>query len=157
PPWPAAAMRTEGRLRELREPDLRFTLDEARTFFAECTGLTLAEAAVRRVYSTVEGWALPMRGVALAVGAGRPVEEVLAGGVLTDDLTEYLLTEVLAVQSGRDREFLLRTAPLCSLDSALCREVTGRADSGHALSRLARRGVFLARETPAGPFRYHAL
>jgi len=155
PPWPAAALRTEGRLRELREPDLRFTLDEARTFFAECAGVSLAETAVRRVYSTVEGWAMSMRGVALAVGAGRPVEEVLAGGVLTDDLTEYLLTEVLAVQSGADREFLLRTAPLRSLDPALCTEVTGRADSGRMLARLARRGVFLARDTPAGPYRRH--
>jgi LuxR family transcriptional regulator, maltose regulon positive regulatory protein len=158
PPWPAAAMRTEGRLRELREPDLRFTLDEARTFFAECAGVSLDEAAVHRVYATVEGWAMSMRGVALAVGAGRPVEEVLAGGgVLTDDLTDYLLTEVLAVQSRADREFLLRTAPLRSLDPALCEEVTGRADSGRALARLARRGVFLAREAPAGPYRYHAL
>jgi LuxR family maltose regulon positive regulatory protein len=157
PPWPAAAMRTEGRLRELREPDLRFTLDEAKTFYAECAGGSLDEAAVRRVYSTVEGWAMSMRGVALAVGAGRSVEEVLAGGVLTDDLTEYLLTEVLAVQSEADREFLLRTAPLSSLDPELCTEVTGRADSDHALARLARRGVFLARETPAGPYRYHAL
>jgi LuxR family maltose regulon positive regulatory protein len=157
PPWPAAALRTEGRLRELREPDLRFTLDEARTFFAECAGVSLAETAVRRVYTTVEGWAMSMRGVALAVGAGRPVEEVLAGGVLTDDLTEYLLTEVLAVQSGADGEFLLRTAPLRSLDPALCTEVTGRADSGRMLARLARRGVFLAQDTPAGPYRYHAL
>jgi LuxR family maltose regulon positive regulatory protein len=157
PPWPAAAMRTEGRLRELREPDLRFTLDEARTFFAECARVSLAEAAVRHVYSTVEGWAISMRGVALAVGAGRPVEEVLAGGVLTEDLTEYLLTEVLAVQSSADREFLLRTAPLRGLDPALCEEVTGRADSGRALVRLARRGVFLAQESPAGTYRYHAL
>jgi LuxR family maltose regulon positive regulatory protein len=150
-------MRTEGRLRELREPDLRFTLDEAVTFFTECAGVSLDEAAVHRVYSTVEGWAMSMRGVALAVGAGRSVEEVLAGGVLTDDLTEYLLTEVLAVQTGEDREFLLRTAPLSSLDPALCAEVTGQADSGHVLARLARRGVFLARDAPAGPYRYHAL
>jgi LuxR family transcriptional regulator, maltose regulon positive regulatory protein len=157
PPWPAAAMRAEGRLRELREPDLRFTLDEARTFFDECAGVSLAEASVRRVYSTVEGWAMSMRGVALAVEAGRPVEEVLAGGVLTDDLTEYLLTEVLALQSGADREFLLRTAPLRTLDPALCQEVTGRVDSDRALAQLARRGVFLARESPAGPYRYHAL
>jgi LuxR family maltose regulon positive regulatory protein len=157
PPWPAAAMRTEGRLRELREPDLRFTLDEARTFFAECAEVSLAETAVRQVYSTVEGWAMSMRGVALAVEAGRPVEEVLAGGVLTDDLTEYLLTEVLAVQSGADREFLLRTAPLRTLDPALCQEVTGRVDSDRALAQLARRGVFLARESPSGPYRYHAL
>ena len=157
PPWPAAAMRTEGRLRELREPDLRFTLDEARTFFAECARVSLDEAAVHRVYSAVEGWAMSMRGVAVAVSAGRPVEEVLAGGVLTADLTEYLLTEVLAVQSGDDREFLLRTAPLRSLDPALCQEVTGRADGGRTLARLARRGVFLAREAPAGPYRYHAL
>src|SRR5437660_2065138 len=157
PPWPAAAMRTEGRLRELREPDLRFTLDEARTFFADCARVSLDEAVVHRVYSAVEGWAMSMRGVALAVSAGRPVEEVLAGGVLTADLTEYLLTEVLAVQSGDDREFLLRTAPLRSLDPALCQELTGRADGGRTLARLARRGVFLAREAPAGPYRYHAL
>jgi len=157
PPWPAAAMRTEGRLRELREPDLRFTLDEARTFFAECAGVSLDEAAVRQVYSAVEGWAMSMRGVALAVSAGRAVEEVMAGGVLTDDLTDYLLTEVLTVQSGADREFLLRTAPLRSLDPALCEEVTRRADSARTLGRLARRGVFLAREAPAGPYRYHAL
>jgi LuxR family maltose regulon positive regulatory protein len=156
PPWPAAALRSEGRLRELREPDLRFTLDEAQTFYAECAGVSLDEAAVRSVYSTVEGWAMSMRGVALAVEAGRPVEEVLVGGVLTDDLTEYLLTEVLAVQSGADREFLLRTAPLRSLDPALCQEVTGR-ESDRALAQLARRGVFLARETPSGPYRYHAL
>jgi hypothetical protein len=43
PPWPAAAMRTEGRLGELREPDLRFTLDEARTFFAECASVALSD------------------------------------------------------------------------------------------------------------------
>src|SRR5258706_12236644 len=100
-------MRTEGRLRELREPDLRFTLDEARTFFAECAGVSLAEAAVRRVYSTVEGWAMSMRGVALAVRAGPPGAAALAGGVATGDAPGDLPSEGRAGQSGSAQELRL--------------------------------------------------
>jgi hypothetical protein len=38
--------------------------------FCGCAGGSLDEAAVHRVYSTVEGYAMSMRGVALALAFG---------------------------------------------------------------------------------------
>lgn len=56
PPLAAVArLRVEGRLLELDETDLRFTLEEVREFLAD-GGLPLGEEALRQVAARTEGW-----------------------------------------------------------------------------------------------------
>src|SRR5215813_10112786 len=53
-------LRLEGELAEIREPDLRFTLGEARELFA-AAGVQLPESAVGMLQERTEGWAAGLR------------------------------------------------------------------------------------------------
>src|SRR6201995_4042300 len=72
-------LRLEGELAEIRAPDLRFSLGEARELF-EGAGVGLPERAVVLLYERTEGWAAGLRlaGVSLA---GHPDPGGFAAGV----------------------------------------------------------------------------
>jgi LuxR family maltose regulon positive regulatory protein len=71
-------LRLEGELAEIREPDLRFTLAEARELFA-AAGVDLPESAVAVLHERTEGWAAGLRLAALSL-AGRPDPAGFAAG-----------------------------------------------------------------------------
>jgi len=103
-------LRLEGDLAEIREPDLRFTVAEARELFA-ATGVDLSDLAP--LVERTEGWAAGLRLAALSL-AGHPDPERLAAEFSGTERTvaEYLLAEVLDRQGEAVRRLLLRTSIL---------------------------------------------
>src|SRR5262244_1614636 len=85
-------LRLEGGLAEIREPDLRFTVAEARELFA-AAGVDLPNAA--SLVERTEGWAAGLRLAALSL-AGHPDPGRLAAEFSGTERTvaEYLLAEV---------------------------------------------------------------
>ena len=70
----------------------------------------------------------------------------------------YLLDEVLERQPAELQRFLLETSILDELTAPLCAAVTGRADAGAVLARLARENLFVsALDERDERFRYHHL
>ena len=70
----------------------------------------------------------------------------------------YLLDEVLERQPGDLQRFLLETSILDELTAPLCAAVTGRADAGAVLARLARENLFVsALDDRDERYRYHHL
>src|SRR5215472_7472690 len=95
-------LRLEGELAEIREPDLRFTVAEARELF-DAAGVPLPDPA--RLVERTEGWAAGLRLAALAA-AGHPdpgrFAEQFSGTERT--VADYLLAEVLDRQSQEVRQ-----------------------------------------------------
>ena len=56
PALPLARLRARGELLEVRADALRFTSEEARSFFAERMGLALSDADVETLVARTEGW-----------------------------------------------------------------------------------------------------
>jgi LuxR family transcriptional regulator, maltose regulon positive regulatory protein len=151
-------LRLEGELAEIREPDLRFTVAEARELFA-AAGVQLAEPAVGMLQERTEGWAAGLRLAALSL-AGHPDPERLAAGFSGTERTvaEYLLAEVLDRQSEAVRRLLLRTSVLERVNGELADLLTGDEGGERVLQDLEQANAFVVSLDPARTwFRYHQM
>ena len=149
-------LRLEGGLAEIREPDLRFTVAEARELFA-AAGVDLPEVAP--LVERTEGWAAGLRLAALWL-AGHPDPGRLAAGFSGTERTvaEYLLAEVLDRQGEPVRRLLLRTSILERVNGELAGLLTGDSGGERMLQDLEQANAFVvALDAGRSWFRYHHL
>ena len=149
-------LRLEGGLAEIREPDLRFTVAEARELFG-AAGVALADPAL--LVERTEGWAAGLRLAALSL-AGHPDPERFAAEFSGSERTvaEYLLAEVLDRQSEQVRRLLLRTSILERVNGELAGLLTGASGGERVLQDLEQANAFVvALDAGRSWFRYHHL
>jgi LuxR family transcriptional regulator, maltose regulon positive regulatory protein len=151
-------LRVAGRLTEVRESDLRFTLDESRELLT-ASGIALPDESVALLHARTEGWAAGLRLAALAL-AGHPEPERLvaefSGGERT--VAAYLLAEVLDGQPDEVRRLLLRTSILERVSGALADVLVGTSGSERILHRLEEANAFVVSlDATRSWFRYHHL
>jgi LuxR family transcriptional regulator, maltose regulon positive regulatory protein len=149
-------LRLEGELAEIREPDLRFTVAEARELLA-AAGVDLLDPAP--LVQRTEGWAAGLRLAALSL-AGHPDPGRLAAGFSGTERTvaEYLLAEVLDRQDEPVRRLLLRTSILDRVNGELAGLLTGESGGERVLQDLEAANAFVVAVDPGRSwFRYHHL
>jgi LuxR family transcriptional regulator, maltose regulon positive regulatory protein len=149
-------LRLEGELAEIREPDLRFTVAEARELLA-AAGVELPEVAL--LVERTEGWAAGLRLAALAA-AGHPDPRRFAAEFSGTERTvaDYLLAEVLDRQGEPVRRLLLRTSILERINGDLADLLTGDSGGERVLQDLEAAGAFVVSLDPARSwFRYHQM
>jgi LuxR family transcriptional regulator, maltose regulon positive regulatory protein len=149
-------LRLEGELAEIREPDLRFTLTEARELL-DAAGVDLPEVAP--LVARTEGWAAGLRLAALSL-AGHPDPGRFAAEFSGTERTvaEYLLAEVLDRQSEQVRRLLLRTSILDRVNGELADLLTGEGGGERVLQDLEAANAFTMPLDGARTwFRYHHL
>jgi len=159
PPLPLTLLRGRGQLNELREADLRFTIEEADAFLKQIAGQDVSAAELAALTQRTEGWVAGLQMAALSM---RGREDVPA---FIDDLTgshayiaDYLTREVLNQQPEELRRFLLQTSILKRLSGPLCEAVTGQPGGQWMLEALAEANLFLiALDDERRWFRYHHL
>ena len=132
-------MRLDGGLTELRGPDLRFDLAEARAMF-ETAGVDLPDCALAVLVERTEGWAAGLRLAALSL-ARHPDPERFVSEFSGSERTVagYLRAEVLERQPADVRELLLRTSILERVSGPLADHVAGCSGSERDLSGAGRR------------------
>jgi LuxR family transcriptional regulator, maltose regulon positive regulatory protein len=149
-------LRLEGGLAEIREPDLRFTLAEARELLA-AAGVDLPEVAP--LVERTEGWAAGLRLAALSLAGGADPERFEAefsGSERT--VAEYLLAEVLDRQDNAVRRLLLRTSILDRVNGELADLLAGGSGGERVLQDLEAANAFVVALDPGRSwFRYHHL
>ena len=159
PPLQLPRRRVRDEVLEIRRDELRVDDDTARAIVRDAAGIDLDDASLATLLDRTEGWAA---GVYLA-GLSLRSEADPAAAIdrfAGDDrnLSEYLASEVLAQLDSADREFLVGTAVLHSLDGELCDAVLDRSGSAAQLDELARTNQFLIPlDQRAGRYRYHHL
>ena len=157
PPLPLGRIRARGDLFELRFGELALVRGEVAELL-RLRGVNADEPTLSALLDLTEGWAT---GLYLALLASRDVapDEVLRH-VRGDqrDIAAYLLGEVLDREPPDMQAFLLETSILDELSAPLCAAVTGRADAGEVLAKLARDNAFVMALDDCGlSFRYHRL
>ena len=101
PPLPLAKLRAQGKMVELRAPDLRFSRGEAAAFFEHLLGYALDDATLGTLDRYIEGWPVGLRLAALSLRRPSNASE-LAPGLATGlaqwhgHALDYLFYEVLA-------------------------------------------------------------
>jgi LuxR family maltose regulon positive regulatory protein len=151
-------LRLEGELTEIREPDLRFTVAEARELFA-AAGVQLPDAALVSLVERTEGWAAGLRLAALSLAGHEDPARFAAGFSGTErTVAEYLLDEVLDRQPGDVRRLLLRTAILERVNGELADLLTGDNGGERVLQDLERANAFvISLDGSRSWFRYHQM
>ena len=161
PPLPLARLRVRHLLTEVRIDDLRFTSDEAKTFFSQTMHLSLNTADVNALGERTEGWIAGLQMAALSVRGwddARVAEFVAAFSGSHHYVIDFLVDEVIRRQSTVVRDFLAQTACLDRFSASLCDMVTGRDDSRSILAGLERADLFLIPLDPQRQwYRYHHL
>lgn len=159
PPLPLARLRARRQLTELRARDLRFTLEEAQTFFEAAAKMSLDPEIVEVIEKRCEGWAAGLQLAALAL------QNQPAPGAFIETfrgshryVLDYLAEEVVHQQGEEIRRFLVQTSVLEKFNSSLCGALTGRADSQNLLNWLEQAGMFIIPlDSERNWYRYHHL
>jgi LuxR family maltose regulon positive regulatory protein len=151
-------LRLEGELTEIPAASLRFSRDEARALF-EAAGVQVSESALALLHERTEGWAAGLRLAALSLNEHPDPERFAAefcGGERT--VAEYLLAEVLELQSEEVRRLLSRTSMLERVSGPLADLLTGGSGGERILHKLEQAGAFVvALDARRSWFRYHRL
>ena len=144
PSLPLARLRACGQLSELREGDLRFTVEETAALLRAATGLDLSADSVAALEARTEGWVAGLQLAALSLhGHADPAGFVASFSGSHRFVLDYLTEEILARQPEPLVRFLLETSVLERLCGPLCDAVTGRDDSQQLLEQIERANLFL--------------
>ncbi|MBE3560915.1 MAG: transcriptional regulator [Ktedonobacteraceae bacterium] len=162
PPLPLARLRAHNDLHELRAADLRFSLEETRTFLQQVISFELTPQLISHLDTSMEGWATGLRLVTLALQrrmSQQEAEHFLATfSGSQPHLLEFFVTEILDVQPAPIQSFLLKTCILDRLSGPLCEAVTGEKKSDQLLATMERDNLFLQSLEGSGYwYRYHPL
>ena len=159
PPLALPRWRARGRLTELRDAELRFTVSEAAAMLRETLSADLPDAAVTALAARTEGWAAGLQLAALSLRGQPDVTGFVAAFSGSHRyVLDYLAEEVLERQGEQVRDFLLKTSVLERLSGELCDAVTGRTGSQALLEQVERAGLFLVPlDEVRGWWRYHHL
>ena len=159
PPLHLPRLRVRGDLVEIREADLRFTIDETAGLFNRALGLNLAAEDITALDVRTEGWiaglqvaGLSMKGLDDASG----FVKVFTGSHRY--IMDYLVEEVLNQQPESIQTFLHHTAVLDRMTSSLCDALTEQGGSQATLEKLDRENLFIVPlDNERRWFRYHHL
>ncbi|MBZ0280750.1 MAG: LuxR C-terminal-related transcriptional regulator [Anaerolineae bacterium] len=118
--------------------DLRFSVDDTRTFFQATMQVEAAPAFVESLVQQAEGWPAALRIAALSLLRQSGMETFPHEFDGSDPyIVRYINEEVFDLLPSNFREFLLRTAPLEILDGNLCGAITENSDAHAILDQLA--------------------
>ena len=106
-----------------------------------------------------EGWAVGLKMAALSLGQQEDVPAFIAAFTGSQRyIMDYLIEEVLQLQTNEVQDFLLKTSVLERLTAPLCDAVTGRTDGRTMLQQLERANLFVVPlDEPRQWYRYEHL
>jgi LuxR family maltose regulon positive regulatory protein len=129
---------------EISAPEMQFTEQEVERFFTDIIPVNLTAREVHEIGKHMEGWVGGLQLLGLSLKEKEGPEEL--GDVLGKSRRqawEYLMHEVISVQSHKVRTFLEGTAPLDRFNVEVAREITGLPDAGEILETVYRQNLFL--------------
>jgi DNA-binding CsgD family transcriptional regulator len=153
-----ARLRLEERLLEVREHQLRFSVDDTRELLSR-HDVALDDGQVRHLQELTEGWAAGVALAAVSLARGRDADAFLREFARSHRaMSGYLVEEVLASLDEEVRDFLVSTSVLEDLTPDLAAAVTGRDDAGALLEALSSDNAMVTADRVGPPtYRYHVL
>ena len=144
PPLSLSGLRATDQLKEIRNPYLAFTMEEAQAFFNEVMKLEVAYGDITAIVVRTNARVAALKYAALCLQHFDAFSDFVSG-FENDDRDEIIfLTQILLEkQAAETRDFLLQISPLEIFNTALCNAVTGRENSADILERLSEQGAFV--------------
>lgn len=157
PPLGLAALRLQGRLREIGAAELALNTEETARLLQQRLPFELGSDRVGQLHQLSEGWPPAVQLFALSVRDREEVDRYL--GELEQGhshILDYLAEEVLERLEPQLRELLACTSILTRVNAQLAESLSGLDGGQQLLEQAARRGLFLqALDSSRQWFRYH--
>jgi LuxR family maltose regulon positive regulatory protein len=159
PPMPLGRLRVQGELSEIREVDLRFSLDETTSLLNDLMGLALSPEDIQKLEARTEGWIAGLQLAALTLQDHPDKSELIATFSGSHrHLIEYLVDEVMSRQPEEVRTFLLHTSVIEKFNASLCNALMQGTHGREMLNHLDRANLFLnPLDDQRNWYRYHHL
>ena len=158
PVFSTSRLRLAGVITELRAGDLAFTDVEVEQLL-ELAGLGRELIDGRRLRSLTEGWPAGLQMAVLAMRAGGDPGEVIdALAATTQEVSDYLASEVMNRLPPDLAGFLVSICVLDEFDVQLCEAVSGQDDARGLLGRVITDDLFIYQVDLTGErFRLHPM
>jgi len=159
PLLPLPQLRAAGEMVEIRQNDLRFSLEECGKFLQEVMGLNLSSSDVNALERRTEGWIAGLQLAALSVKESEDYQDYIrAFSGSNRFILDYLVEEVFTHQSAEVQDFLLKTSILNKLSAPLCETVSAVTNCQDLLLSLEQSNLFLIPLDQSRTwYRYHQL
>ena len=159
PPIALARWRVRQEMVEIRSQDLRFSLDETKSFLNDIMQLNLSEDAVSKLESKTEGWIAGLLMAAISLKGREDVTNFIQAFEGSHRfIFDYLVEEVLDQISSEHQEFLIRTSILDKLCAPLCNSLLNIQNSQSSLHKLDSMNLFIVPlDDKRYWYRYHHL
>lgn len=159
PPLPIPLLRARGQLIELRQADLRFTLEETAAFLKMGIGCELSSEDIASLSSRADGWVAGLQMATLSIRGREDAPRLIANFSGSHQyIVDYFATEVLVQQPEPLKSFLLQTSVLKQMCGSLCDAVTGQSGGQQTLEQLQQANMFIVDlDSDRTWYRYHNL
>ena len=152
-------LRSQHQLVELRSSDLSFSANDISILFNKKLRLGLSIEDVYSLETKTEGWIAGLQLTALSMQGREDISGFIKD--LKGDnryIMDYLMEEVLKIQTDDIKEFLLQTSILEQMSAPLCNAVLNRNDSQLILETLEKNNMFvIPLDEQRSWYRYHHL
>jgi LuxR family maltose regulon positive regulatory protein len=159
PALSVSRLRSQHQLVELRSSDLSFSANDISVLFNKKLKLGLSVDDVYSLETKTEGWIAGLQLTALSMQGREDISEFIQD--LKGDnryIMDYLMEEVLKIQSDDIKEFLLQTSILEQMSAPLCNVILNRNDSQLVLEKLDKNNMFvIPLDDERNWYRYHHL
>ena len=159
PALSVSRLRSQHQLVELRSSDLSFSANDISILFNKKLRLGLSVEDVYSLETKTEGWIAGLQLTALSMHGRENISGFIQD--LKGDnryIMDYLMEEVLKIQTDEINEFLLQTSVLEQMSAPLCNAVLNRNDSQLILETLERDNMFvIPLDSGRNWYRYHHL
>ena len=159
PALSVSRLRSQHQLVELRLSDLSFSANDISTLFNKKLRLGLSIEDIYSLETKTEGWIAGLQLTAISM-QGRVDISGFIHDLKGDNryIMDYLMEEVLKIQTDEIKEFLLQTSILEQLSAHLCNAVLNRNDSQLILEILEKNNMFvIPLDEERTWYRYHHL
>lgn len=144
PPLPLPRLRARNQISELRQSDLRFTVQETADFLENVMGLEISAEHISALEQRTEGWIAGLQLAALSMQGRMDVQHFVQEFTGSNRyVLDYLMEEVFAQQPPGVQDFMLKTAILERLCGPLCDAVAERSASQDLLETLEQANLFI--------------
>ena len=154
PPSALVRLASRGLIAQVRDQDLRFSLDESWRL-ARKSAVSATRDQIRDIHQRTAGWAAGM----ILLLEQRPHDDVATPPRSTyDGIFNFFAGHVFSGIDPEEREFLLKTSFLPDLNINLADRLSGGNRAERILSRLYSRHFFTEKPSDSGQdYRYHPL
>lgn len=159
PTIPIARLRSQHQLVEIRSSDLSFSANDISILFNKKLKLGLSIDDVYSLESKTEGWIAGLQLTALSMQGRDDISEFIRDFKGDNRyIMDYLMEEVLKIQTDHFKEFLLQTSILEQMSAPICNAVLNRNDSQVILETLEKNNMFvIPLDDERKWYRYHHL